>query len=163
MGVIISITSTNCETDKGYSRKKIPREGGGGKKANNIFFYGWLVRTFFKLYGSLVFEKVCLNGWWGFIEKNLLLTFDRYIKSNVLVSIKILNHNLPVFLLCEIRQSTHKLILCENKTKLFSVFMQSVKQHDNLQKFPNAASITSGVGLDRTKADPVITIVLKVV
>ena len=32
--------------------------GGGGKKANNIFFYGWLVRTFFKLYGSLVFEKI---------------------------------------------------------------------------------------------------------
>ena len=31
--------------------------GGGGKKANNIFFYGWLVLTFFKLYGSLVFEK----------------------------------------------------------------------------------------------------------
>ena len=30
---------------------------GGGKKANNIFFYGWLVLTFFKLYGSLVFEN----------------------------------------------------------------------------------------------------------
>ena len=23
----------------------------------DIFFYGWLVHTFFKLYGSLVFEK----------------------------------------------------------------------------------------------------------
>ena len=32
--------------------------GGGGKKANDIFFYGWLVWTFFKLYGSLVFEKI---------------------------------------------------------------------------------------------------------
>ena len=30
----------------------------GGKKANNIFFYGWLVRTSFKLHGSLVFEKI---------------------------------------------------------------------------------------------------------
>ena len=34
--------------------------------------------------------------------------------------------------------------------------MQSVKQHDNLRKFPNATSITSGVGLDI----PVITLVL---
>ena len=31
---------------------------GGGKKANDIFFYGWLVLTFFKLYGSLVVEKI---------------------------------------------------------------------------------------------------------
>ena len=29
----------------------------GGKKAGDIFFYGWSVRTFFKLYGSLVFDK----------------------------------------------------------------------------------------------------------
>ena len=53
-----------------------------------------------------------------------------------------------------------------NKTNLFSVLiklllhvkcdcsMQSVKQHDNLRKFPNAASITSGVGLDKTLAIP---------
>ena len=27
------------------------------KKAGDIFFYGWLVPTFFQLYGSLVFEK----------------------------------------------------------------------------------------------------------
>ena len=59
-----------------------------------------------------------------------------------------------------------------NKTNLFSVLiklllhvkcdcsMQSVKQHDNLRKFPNAASITSGVGLDKTLAIPVITLVL---
>ena len=30
---------------------------GWGKKANNIFFYGWSVWTFFKLYGSLVLTK----------------------------------------------------------------------------------------------------------
>ena len=41
-----------CE---GYSRKKYL---GGEKKANDIFFYGWLVLAFFKLYGSLVFEKI---------------------------------------------------------------------------------------------------------
>ena len=35
-----------------------------------------------------------------------------------------------------------------------------VKQHDNLGKFPNAAFITSGVGLDKTLAVPVITPVL---
>ena len=29
-----------------------------GKKANDIFFYGWLVRTFFKSYGSSVIEKI---------------------------------------------------------------------------------------------------------
>ena len=39
--------------------------------------------------------------------------------------------------------------------------MQSVKQHDNLRKFPNAASIASGVGLDKTLAVPVITLALK--
>ena len=38
--------------------------------------------------------------------------------------------------------------------------MQYVKQHDNLGKFPNAVSITSGVGLDKTLAVPVITLVL---
>ena len=38
--------------------------------------------------------------------------------------------------------------------------MQSVKQHDNLRKFPNATSITSGVELDKTMAVPVITFVL---
>ena len=37
--------------------------------------------------------------------------------------------------------------------------MQSVKQHDNLQKFPNATSITSS-GLDKTLAVPVIIFVL---
>ena len=41
--------------------------------------------------------------------------------------------------------------------------MQLVKQHDkfdNLRKFPNAASITSSEGLDKTLAVPVITLVL---
>ena len=37
--------------------------------------------------------------------------------------------------------------------------MQLVKQHDNLRKFPNATSITSG-GLDKTLADPVIIFIL---
>ena len=35
-----------------------------------------------------------------------------------------------------------------------------VKQHDNLGKLPNAASITSGVGLDKTLAVPVVTLIL---
>ena len=42
-----------------------------GKKANNIFFYGWLVRTFFKLYGSLVFEKKLITWVLGFIGKSI--------------------------------------------------------------------------------------------
>ena len=46
----------------------------------------------------------------GVLSENWLLTFDRYMKSNVPVSIKISNPNLPVFLLCEIIQSMHKLI-----------------------------------------------------
>ena len=37
--------------------------------------------------------------------------------------------------------------------------MQSVKQHDNLRKFPNAKYIISG-GLDKTLAVPVIIFVL---
>ena len=44
------------------------------------------------------------------LSENQLLTFDRYIKWNVPVSIKISNPSLPVFLLCEIIQSTHKVI-----------------------------------------------------
>ena len=62
--------------------------------------------TFFKLYGSLVFEK--MGG--GVLSENQLLAFDRYIKWNVPVSNKISNPNLPVFLLCEIIQTTLKLI-----------------------------------------------------
>ena len=37
--------------------------------------------------------------------------------------------------------------------------MQYVKQHDNLGKFPYAASITRGVKLDKTLTVPVITLV----
>ena len=75
------------------------------------------------------------------------------------------NPNLPIFLLCEIIHSTHKLIyfVCENQTKqsCFSVFikpilhvkhdfnMQYVKQHDNLGNLPNEAPITSGVGYNK--------------
>ena len=40
----------------------------------------------------------------------------------------------------------------------YDCIMQSVKQHDNLQ---SAASITSSVGLDKTLAVPVNTLVLK--
>ena len=46
-------------TVKGYSRKKYL----GGKRAGDIFFYGWLVRKVFKLYGSLVFDQIYLHGW----------------------------------------------------------------------------------------------------
>ena len=49
-----------------------------------------------------------MGGW--VVSENQLLIFDRYIKWNVPVSINILNPNLPVFLLFEIVQSTHKLI-----------------------------------------------------
>ena len=41
-----------------------------------------------------------IGGW--VLSENWLLTIPRYIKWNVPVSIKILNPNLPVFLLCEI-------------------------------------------------------------
>ena len=44
------------------------------------------------------------------LSENQLLTFDRYIESNVPVSIKISYPNLPVFLLREIVQYTHKTI-----------------------------------------------------
>ena len=34
-----------------------------GKTAGDIFFYGWLVFKFFKLYGSLVSDQILLHGW----------------------------------------------------------------------------------------------------
>ena len=45
---------------RAIQEKKIWGGGGGGglSKANDIFFYGWLVHTILKLYGSLVFEKI---------------------------------------------------------------------------------------------------------
>ena len=51
----------------------------------------------------------------GVLSKSWFLTFDRYIKWNVSVSIKISNPNVPVVLLREIIESAHKLILCEIK------------------------------------------------
>ena len=51
--------------------KKILRGGGGGKKANDLFFYGWLVLIFFKLYGSLVFEKNLITWVVGFYRKSV--------------------------------------------------------------------------------------------
>ena len=53
------------EALKGYSRKKYL----GEKKANNIFFFGWLMWTFFKLYRSLVFEKNLITWAVGFYQK----------------------------------------------------------------------------------------------
>ena len=32
--------------------------GGVGETVGDIFFYGWLVRKVFKLYGSLVFDQI---------------------------------------------------------------------------------------------------------
>ena len=49
-----------------------------------------------------------MGGW--VLSENWLLTIHRYIKWNVPFSIKILNPNLPAFLLCEIILSTRKLI-----------------------------------------------------
>ena len=47
----------------------------------------------------------------GVLSENQCPMFDRYIKWNVSVSVKISSPNLPVFLLTsEIIQSTHKLI-----------------------------------------------------
>ena len=56
----------------------------------------------------------------------------------------------------------------KTKTKLFSVFIKTLlhvkhecsMQHDNLQKFPNATSITSREELAKTLAVPVITFIL---
>ena len=102
-----------------------------------------------------MFEKSDYMGG-GVLSENQLLTFDRYIKWNVPVSIKISNPSLPVFLLCESNLFCVKI----KQKKLFSVFIKPLLQHNNLQKFPNATSITSSVGLDKTLAVPVITLVL---
>ena len=73
----------------------------------------------------------------------------KQIFASAKVLIKILNPNLPVFLLCEILKPTHKSIYFVWKqkfkyNKLFSVVFhvkrddskQLVKQHDNLRRFP---------------------------
>ena len=41
-----------------------------------------------------------------------------------------------------------------------SIKLLHQKKHDNLQKFPKATSLTSAVGLNKTLAVPVITLVL---
>ena len=56
----------SVDPDQGYARKKYLGRGGGGgggKTADDIFFYGWLVRNDFKLYGSLVSHQIKLHGW----------------------------------------------------------------------------------------------------
>ena len=52
----------------GLFQKKIPggRGGGGEDGRRYIFFYGWLVRKDFKLYGSLVLDQIKLHGWFVF-------------------------------------------------------------------------------------------------
>ena len=138
----------------GLFQKKIP---GGGRRQTIYFSMG----------GWCIFFHWCLKKFdymgGGVLSENWLLMFDRYIKSNVPVSIKILKPNLPVFLLCEILQSMHKLIYFvwkQNKV-VFRVYKAVTacqtqlqyaigKQHNNLRKFPNAgASITRGVGLGK--------------
>ena len=51
----------------------------------------------------------------GVLSQNLLLMFDRYIKRNVSVSIKILNPNLPVF--CWVKSSKQRINLFYMKIK----------------------------------------------
>ena len=41
-----------------FQKKKYLGGGGGGGGAGDIFFFGWLVRKVFKLYGSLVFNQI---------------------------------------------------------------------------------------------------------
>ena len=55
---IVSKSDTTVFTS-GLFQKKIP----WGKTAEDIFFYGWLVRKDFKLYGSLVYDQINLHGW----------------------------------------------------------------------------------------------------
>ena len=48
-----------------FDLRAIPEKNtwGGGETANDIFFYGWLVRKDFKLCGSLVSDQIKLHGW----------------------------------------------------------------------------------------------------
>ena len=65
-----------------------------------IFFSmgGWC-KHFSNYMGHWCLKKFDYMGG-GVLSENRLLMFDRYIKLNVSVSIKISNPNLPVFLLC---------------------------------------------------------------
>ena len=87
----------------GLLQKKYLGVGEGGGEGKQYIFL-WVV-------GVAIFQIIWVIGDYmggGILSENLFLTFDRYIKSNVPVSIKISNHNLPVYLLYEIIQSTHK-------------------------------------------------------
>ena len=93
-----------------FQKKYLGGGGGGGGRRQTIYFYmgGWCGH-FSNHMGHWCLKKSDYMGGWV-LSKSRLLTFDRYIKWNVAVSIKISNTNLPVVLLCEIIQSTHKLI-----------------------------------------------------
>ena len=93
-------------SDLGLFQKKIPR---GGRRQTIYFSMGGGCKHFSNYIGHWCLKKSDYTGG-GVLSENRLLMFDRYIKSIVPVSIKISNPNLPVFLLCEIIQSTHKLI-----------------------------------------------------
>ena len=94
---------------------------------------GWCIH-FSNYMGHWCLKKSDYMGGWV-LSENRLLTFDRYIKSNVPVSIKISNPNLLVFLLCDFIQSMHKLIYFgDNKTKLFSVFIKPLLQPRKVSK-----------------------------
>ena len=80
---------------KGYSRKKIP--GGGRRQTIYFSMDGWSGH-FSYFMGHRCLKKFDYMGG-GVLSENRLLTFDRYIKLNVPVSIKISNPKLPVFLL----------------------------------------------------------------
>ena len=59
-----------------------------GKRAGDIFFYGWLVLKVFKLYGSLVSDQIKLHGWLVFRcvegeERILSAKKEREVLSNL--------------------------------------------------------------------------------
>ena len=47
----------------GLFQKKTPGGWEEGETAGDIFFEWWLVQKLFKLYGSLVFDRILLHGW----------------------------------------------------------------------------------------------------
>ena len=82
---------------------------------DDIFFYGCWCGHFSNYMGHWCLKKSdCMGG--GVLLENQLLTFDRYIKWNIPVSIKISNPNLPV---CLKSSNLHinKFTLCKNETK----------------------------------------------
>ena len=85
----------------GLFQKKIPR---GGRRQTLYFSMGGWCGHLSNYMGHWCLKKSDYIGG-GVLTENRLLTFDRYIKSNVPVSIKS-----ACFLLCEIIQSMHKLI-----------------------------------------------------